>query len=928
MNANRFFVFLLTITLLATTAAVAATPVSAAPERAGNSPGAAISRALEALKAADPLAANLMIGTIQANETHAVVFLRDADPAVYPFTPLIVAFFDATDMDWKALSPQVDGAAAFNQVLAGVPDALLDPASRAYFAAPVAAPIRSGPLTDAGAQADAGIAALLAGHKLPWQAGTTAVVTQKDGTYHMNQIDFVIANDLVYASKPGTVLYVKESSPDPASPQCINDGVTWKKGNYVVIKHSETEYSWYMHFTYNGVAVQVGQALAPGAYIGKQGRTGYTCGTTGIHLHYMATTAMPPLNWFPDPSDPNDATWPDPATITQVNFAEVAWAAIVPYQNYTSQNVDSTIPVAQLPAGATQCASDGEVCNFDGVGTVYFGVAGAYYGQPNISMSIPCAASSFGDPAPGQAKACYVAISGPAPACPTPTDGAKLYSGTACQGSVYKAGLGLAKLEATTFNDLAQSIALPAGWSARAYKNNAEAEADSLCLTATDKNLNDNTFASGSSLANAITWLRVFNTPLCTPPSAPAAFGKAGPADGATNQPLATTINWTASSGVESYEYCYDTTDDDACSGWISKGISKPSKPLSLAANTTYYWQVRAVNSGGITYADGDEGSYWSFSTGAATFAKSSPANAASGVSASTTLKWAALSGATSYDVCWETTAHAANDTTCVAWKNVGTATSKAVSGLAGSSTYYWQVRANTAGGPVYANNGTWWSFTTTAGKPAAPTGLTASDKTYTDKIVLNWTASAGANNYKIYRSTSTTIPSSPVATGVVGTTYTDTAASAGKTHYYWVRACNTAGCSAPSAYNAGSRLVAPTVDLTVKSITLNNTGISLAKPAKLTIKVKNNGNTASGAFLLRVYDGAKPAGCGIAGALDVSVASLAAGSAVDIAVSLPFASTGVHSIYAMADPLCALSESVETNNIYGPFTVSVSPGP
>jgi hypothetical protein len=30
---------------------------------------------------------------------------------------------------------------------------------------------------------------------------------------------------------------------------------------------------------------------------------------------------------------------------------------------------------------------------------------------------------------------------------------------------------------------------------------------------------------------------------------------------------------------------------------------------------TTYYWQVRAINSYGTTYANGDETNYWRFTT-------------------------------------------------------------------------------------------------------------------------------------------------------------------------------------------------------------------------------------------------------------------------------------------------------------------------
>ena len=55
---------------------------------------------------------------------------------------------------------------------------------------------------------------------------------------------------------------------------------------------------------------------------------------------------------------------------------------------------------------------------------------------------------------------------------------------------------------------------------------------------------------------------------------APGAFGKSSPASGATGVPTSTTLSWAASSGVSSYEYCYDTSNDNACSTWINNGVN------------------------------------------------------------------------------------------------------------------------------------------------------------------------------------------------------------------------------------------------------------------------------------------------------------------------------------------------------------------
>ena len=84
-----------------------------------------------------------------------------------------------------------------------------------------------------------------------------------------------------------------------------------------------------------------------------------------------------------------------------------------------------------------------------------------------------------------------------------------------------------------------------------------------------------------------------------------------------------------------------------------------------------------------------------------------------------------------------------------------------------------------------------------------APTGVTASQDR-TDGIAISWTASAGATSYEIYRSTSSSTGAATKIGTSTTTSYTDTAASGGRTYYYWVKAV---GCDDFSSRASGYRI-------------------------------------------------------------------------------------------------------------------------
>ena len=86
---------------------------------------------------------------------------------------------------------------------------------------------------------------------------------------------------------------------------------------------------------------------------------------------------------------------------------------------------------------------------------------------------------------------------------------------------------------------------------------------------------------------------------------------------------------------------------------------------------------------------------------------------------------------------------------------------------------------------------------------PSAPTGLTAT-ATYPSVIGLSWTAvtppaNCTISSYSVYGGT-TANPTTLIASGLTGTTYSNTGLTASTTYYYVVKAVDAEGTSAASA--------------------------------------------------------------------------------------------------------------------------------
>ena len=113
-------------------------------------------------------------------------------------------------------------------------------------------------------------------------------------------------------------------------------------------------------------------------------------------------------------------------------------------------------------------------------------------------------------------------------------------------------------------------------------------------------------FSPSSALSAAV-------TPTTTT-ALPGAFAKTAPALNATGLSTKPSLSWQASTTATSYQYCFDTTNDSVCnSTWVSTRTARSVTLSGLISKTKYYWQVRAVNTGGTTLSN--TGTWWAFTT-------------------------------------------------------------------------------------------------------------------------------------------------------------------------------------------------------------------------------------------------------------------------------------------------------------------------
>ncbi len=273
------------------------------------------------------------------------------------------------------------------------------------------------------------------------------------------------------------------------------------------------------------------------------------------------------------------------------------------------------------------------------------------------------------------------------------------------------------------------------------------------------------------------------------------------PVNQATGIATSPTLNWAVSEGAETYGVQISMTSNFATiSQQISNIYGTSAYVTGLANSTTYYWRVRATNAAGHS----SWSSTWAFTTvpAAPVLASvpvlQSPADQATGVSASPELVWQSSQGADTYRVQVSATSSFA----APVYEQAGIAgTRTTVAGLTEGTAYYWRVlAANTAGESAWSPAR---SFITLQAPPvvaSAPMLTSPADEAadMPTNVSLGWNSSKGADAYKAQISDVSDFSSLFFSTSnITDTTVTVAGLATGTTYYWRVLAANAAGESA-----------------------------------------------------------------------------------------------------------------------------------
>ena len=250
-------------------------------------------------------------------------------------------------------------------------------------------------------------------------------------------------------------------------------------------------------------------------------------------------------------------------------------------------------------------------------------------------------------------------------------------------------------------------------------------------------------------------------------------------------------VSWTAVTGATSYNIYYA-----AAAGVTTTNSTKvvnaaaPYAVTGLTNGSARYFVVTAIN------ADGESALSSEVTATPVPPAPSKPAGVTvSGGDTQATVSWTAVTGATSYNIYYGTSAGV---TTATGTKVANATNPQTVTALTNGTPYYFVVTAVNAGGESAVSSEKTATPAAAPQPPGSPTGRVVTS-TVAGQITVTWNQVAGATSYKVYYLQAS---STPTKAAVLATTPATgatpplnvTGLTSGATYYVLVTAVNAGG--------------------------------------------------------------------------------------------------------------------------------------
>lgn len=323
--------------------------------------------------------------------------------------------------------------------------------------------------------------------------------------------------------------------------------------------------------------------------------------------------------------------------------------------------------------------------------------------------------------------------------------------------------------------------------------------------TLTGTSFTDTTAADG---VNYFYWIQAENT-VATSLFSPADSGYRGLAppvmvtatDGTLSDRIR--VTWSAVTGATSYQLYRGTSGQLNDSVLLASLAGTSYDDTIAAANQLYTYWVRSVANAQLSTASVAETGYVAIATPAGVAASDGT------LPGKVAVTWQAVAAGTGYEIfrTLQNVAPAVGESPLAAVPGSGSTTYEDATAEAGTQYYYWVRTAHPLGTSAFGAGDSGY---------AGPTGFSASDGLFLDKVELRWAPVFGATGYEIWRGTGKSVGSATLLTtaGSGARTWADTTGGAGEPYNYWFRAVTPGGPTAFSELTTGNRGNGGTVTL------------------------------------------------------------------------------------------------------------------